>query len=156
MVSVLLGIDLGERRIGVATADTRNGAVLPLRTLARGSVLQDAAAIARLCAERGAEAVIVGLPLHMDGTESEQSRRTRAWVEAVAPLLEQPLTFRDERRSSELAEMRMGRLPRGRSGGPPSPQLRRAWRARIDREAAAGILQRELDARATHAVETGA
>lgn len=153
---MLLGIDLGDRRIGVASADTSSGAVLPRRTLRRGSVSQDAAAIARLCDECGADAVIVGLPLHMDGTESEQSGRTRAWAEAVAAQLDRPLTFRDERRSSELAEMRMGRLPRGRSGGPPSPQLRRAWRARIDREAAADILQRELDARATMSVEAGA
>jgi putative Holliday junction resolvase len=147
-VSVLLGIDLGDRRIGVACADTTSGAVLPLLTLRRGTPLQDAEALQRLCAERGADAVVVGLPLHLDGSESEQSRLTREWAAAVGPRLTVPLSFRDERLSSETAERHVGQPRRGRSGGAPSPAARRAWRARIDREAAAAILQRELDARA--------
>ena len=144
---MLLGIDLGERRIGVAAGDTASGAVLPLLTLRRGTLPTDAAALDRLCQEHGADAVVVGLPLHLDGTESEQSQRTRAWAAAVGQRLTVPLTLRDERLSSQSAESRMGRPPRGRSGGPPSASARRAWRARIDREAAAAILQRELDAR---------
>jgi putative Holliday junction resolvase len=154
-VSVLLGIDLGERRIGIACGDTTSGGVLPLLTLRRSTPRQDAAAISRLCAERRVEAVVVGLPLHLDGTESEQSRRTREWVAAVHPALTVPLTFRDERLTSQWAEDRMGRPPRGRSGGPPSPAARRAWRARVDREAAAGIVQGELDARAAAGTEAG-
>ena len=146
-MTVLLGIDLGDRRIGVATADTATGAVRPLLTLRRSTPEQDAAAIGRICRERRAEAVIVGLPLHQAGQESEQTRRTRAWVEAVAPALGLPVTLRDERLTSQQAEIRMGLAPRGRSGGAPSSRARDAWRARIDREAAADILQRELDAR---------
>ena len=144
---MLLGIDLGDRRIGVAVADSTSGSVTPLLTLRRSQPAHDAEALARICAERHAEAVVVGLPLHLDGSESEQSRRTRAWVEAVAPSIGLPFTFCDERLSSHAAEARMGRAPRGRSGGAPSAAARRAWRARIDREAAAAILQRELDAR---------
>jgi putative Holliday junction resolvase len=152
-VSVLLGIDLGERRIGIACGDTTSGGVLPLLTLRRSTPRQDAAAISRLCAERRVDAVVVGLPLHLDGSESEQSRRTREWVTALHPYLSVPLSLRDERLTSLSAEERMGRPPRGRSGGPPSSAARRAWRARVDREAAAGILQGELDARASHATE---
>jgi RNase H-fold protein (predicted Holliday junction resolvase) len=55
--------------------------------------------------------------------------------------------MRDERLSSFVAEQRLGRMSRGRSGGPPSRTQRNAHRARIDREAAAVILQDELDAR---------
>jgi RNase H-fold protein (predicted Holliday junction resolvase) len=55
--------------------------------------------------------------------------------------------MRDERLSSFEAERRLGRMPRGRSGGPPSRTQRNAFRARIDREAASVILQDELDAR---------
>jgi putative Holliday junction resolvase len=146
-VSVLLGIDLGERRIGIASGDTASGVVLPLLTLRRGTPQQDAAALGRLCAERQAVAVVVGLPLHLDGSESEQSRRTREWVAALDPLMTVPLSFRDERLTSQSAETRLGHPPRGRSGGPPSSPARRAWRARIDREAAALIVQGELDAR---------
>lgn len=154
-MSVLLGIDLGERRIGIACGDTTSGGVLPLLTLRRSTPRQDAAAISRLCAERRVEAVVVGLPLHLDGTESEQSRRTREWVAAVHPRLTVPLTFRDERLTSQSAQDRMGRPPRGRSGGPPSPAARRAWRARVDREAAASIVQGELDARTAAGTEAG-
>jgi len=148
-VSVLLGIDLGDRRIGVATGDTTNGAVKPLLTLRRGTPTQDAEAIARICRERRADALIVGLPLHMDGSESDQSERTRAWVAAIDGILQTPISFRDERLTSQSAEARMGRAPRGRSGGAPSAAARNAWRARIDREAAAAILQAEIDARDT-------
>jgi len=147
-VTVLLGIDLGDRRIGVASGDTITGAVKPLLTLRRSTPAHDAEAIGRICVERRADAIVVGLPLHMDGSESEQSKRTRVWVDAVAPGLGLPLTFRDERLSSQSAETRMGRPPRGRSGGPPSTSARNAWRARIDREAAAAIVQGEIDARA--------
>jgi len=148
-VTVLLGIDLGDRRVGIASGDTGTGSVKPLLTLRRGTAAQDAAAIGRICSERHVDSVVVGLPLHMDGRESEQSRRTRAWVEALAATLNVPVVLRDERLTSESAEARMGRAPRGRAGGPPSAAARKAWRARIDREAAAAIVQSELDARAT-------
>jgi putative Holliday junction resolvase len=147
-VTVLLGIDLGDRRIGVASGDTTSGSVKALLTLRRGTPEEDAAAITRICRERRAEALVVGLPLHADGRESEQALRTRAWVEAVAPIISLPMGLRDERRTSHAAEARLGRAPRGSAGGPPSGRARNARRARIDREAAAEIVQRELDARA--------
>lgn len=153
-VSVLLGIDLGDRRIGVARGDSATGGVTPLLTLRRGTPLQDAAAIARICEEQDVEALVVGLPLHLDGSEGEQALRTRRWVAAVHPLLRVPMTFRDERLTSHAAETRLGRAPRGRAGGPPSSTARRTRRARIDREAAAFIVQAELDARAAGVLET--
>ena len=60
-----------------------------------------------------------------------------------------PVALRDERLTSHLAETRLGPMKRGRSGGPPSKTQRDAYRARVDREAAAIILQDELDARAS-------
>jgi len=149
-VTVLLGIDLGERRIGVAIGDTATGAVRPLLTLRRGTPAQDARAIGRICAEQRSEAVVVGLPLNLDGSDSEQTARTRAWAAQLEPGLGLPIVLRDERLTSADAETRMGRPPRGRAGGPPSARARDTWRARIDREAAAAILQRELDARAAN------
>lgn len=150
-MSVVLGIDLGDRRIGIAAGDTESGAVTPLLTLRRGTPAQDALAIGRVAAERRAQELVVGLPLHLDGTESEQARRTRAWVAEVDTMLDVPIHWRDERLTSQAAEVRLGRPPRGPSGGAPSPQARRARRARIDREAAADIVQRELDARSSEA-----
>jgi putative Holliday junction resolvase len=148
-VSVVLGIDLGDRRIGIAAGDTESGAVTPLLTLRRSTPAQDALAIGRVVAERRAQELVVGLPLHLDGTESEQSRRTRAWVAEVDTLLGVPIHWQDERFTSQAAESRLGRPPRGRSGGAPSARARRDRRARVDREAAADIVQRELDARSS-------
>ncbi len=152
-MSRILGIDLGARRIGVAVADA-DGAAVPLATLRRArDVAADAAAISRLAAEHGATEIVVGLPLEASGSDGPQARVTRAWVEAVTPLVRLPVMFRDERLSSHLAETRLGPMKRGRSGGPPSATQRDEHRARVDREAAAIILQDELDARARSAGE---
>jgi putative Holliday junction resolvase len=143
----VVGIDLGERRIGVALGDLETRTTSPFATLSRSkSAEEDAAVLSRLAAEQGAEAFVVGLPLNMDGTEGPQATRTRAWAEAVAAASGLPLSYRDERLTSERAERRIGTAGRGRSGGPPSAAQRDAHRARIDREAAALILQDDLDA----------
>ncbi len=148
-MSRLLGIDLGERRIGIAVADP-DGSALPLVTLRRArTALADAEALGRLLEEQAATELIVGLPLEADGHEGPQVAITRAWVAEIAPLLGgAAITFRDERLSSHVAEARVGPMKRGRSGGPPSATQRAEHRARVDREAAAVILQDELDARA--------
>jgi RNase H-fold protein (predicted Holliday junction resolvase) len=82
----------------------------------------------------------------MDGSEGPQATLTREWAVAVAAATGLTLSFRDERLTSERAERRIGGAPRGKSGGPPSPAQREAYRARVDREAAALILQDDLDA----------
>jgi putative Holliday junction resolvase len=147
-VNRIIGVDLGEKRIGIAIADLDGGAT-PLTTLRRGRTAEaDAAALLRIAAEQGATEVVVGLPLEATGTEGPQSAVTRAWVEAVSGLVGLPFSWRDERLSSHLAEQRLGPMKRGRSGGAPSKTQRDAYRARVDREAATIILQDELDARA--------
>lgn len=143
----LLGVDLGSRRIGVALADTRTGSVRALVTLRRQDADHEGAVLGRLVAEHGVTELIVGLPLHMSGDEGGQAAETKHWAEAMAARLGLPLSLRDERLSSVAAEERMPRLRRGTSGAPPGTRRRDAHRARIDREAAAGILQAELDAR---------
>jgi putative Holliday junction resolvase len=148
-VTRVLGIDLGERRIGIAVGDEAARVAMPLVTLKRATdAATDAAAVRRVAAEQGAEEIVVGLPLHAAGDEGTQAEITRAWVADVAPLIGLPLTLRDERLTSHLAEQRLGPMKRGRSGGPPTRSQRDAYRARVDREAAAIILQDELDARA--------
>jgi putative Holliday junction resolvase len=142
----LLGIDLGEKRIGVALGDPRSGRVTPLATLRRRSLERDAATIGRICAEQGVSAIVVGLPLLMDGSEGPQARLTRDWASGLEAIIGLPLRLRDERLTSEGALARMGRPPRGRAGGPPSSASRRDWHARVDREAAAAIVQAEMDA----------
>jgi len=149
-VTRLLGVDLGERRIGLAVADRDGGRAMPLTTLTRKPTPHaDADALAQIVASERVDELVVGLPLHAGGDEGSQAAATRAWVELVTPHLGLPVTFRDERLTSHLAEQRVGPMKRGRSGGPPTRAQRDAYRARIDREAAAIILQDELDARAT-------
>ena len=144
----LLGIDLGERRIGLAVADDDGSAARPHATLRRGRDLDaDAAALAAVIATLAIDALVVGLPLEASGDEGAMASQARAWGEAIRERLDLPVSFRDERLSSHLAEARLGPMKRGRSGGPPSKTQRDAHRARVYREAAAIILQDELDTR---------
>lgn len=145
-----LGIDLGERRIGIALAEDGALSARPLITLRRGRTLDaDLAALRLLIDTHDITALVIGLPLEAAGQEGTQAALTRAWVQAVAGSLERDVTiaFRDERLSSHVAEQRLGPMRRGRSGGPPTKHQRDTYRARVDREAAAIILQDALDAR---------
>jgi putative Holliday junction resolvase len=146
-LSVLLAVDVGARRIGVAIGDERTGVALPLSTFPRGTTSHDATRLATLAREHGATELVVGLPLNADGSEGPQALDTRAWAESVCAELDLEIAWRDERFTSMDAEARLGGMRRGRSGGPPSRDARRAYRARVDRQAAALILQAELDAR---------
>lgn len=149
-MSASLGIDLGERRIGIALAEDGALSARPLTTLRRGRTLgADLEALRLLIDTHHVTELVVGLPLEAAGQEGTQAAITRAWVAAVAESLDRPVTiaFRDERLSSHLAEQRLGPMRRGRSGGPPTKHQRDTYRARVDREAATIILQDALDAR---------
>lgn len=146
----LLGIDLGERRIGLAIAERDGLSARPLATVNRARSLapaDDASALARVVAEQGIGELVVGLPLEASGGHGRMAEAAQTWARAVAERLGLPVTLRDERLSSHLAEERLGSMPRGRSGGAPSKTQRDRYRERVDREAAAIILQDELDAR---------
>jgi putative holliday junction resolvase len=149
-MSRILGIDLGDRRIGLAVAELDGLSARPLATTNRAASKapqDDAATLARFVAEQGIAELVVGLPLEASGAHGAMAEAAVAWALAVAELLGLPVTMRDERLSSHLAESRLGPMPRGRSGGPPSRTQRDRYREKVDREAAAIILQDELDAR---------
>jgi putative Holliday junction resolvase len=160
----ILGLDVGERRIGVALAEDDGHGTRPLVTLRRArTTAEDATELAALIGRHRATEIVVGLPLEASGSEGTQAALTRSWVEAVAAeLIAREVsidwTWQDERLTSHLAEGRLGPMRRGRSGGPPSKTQRDAYRARVDREAAAIILEDALTARrlADHSMETGA
>ena len=150
----VVGIDLGDRRIGVALGDLDTRTAMPYTTIGRGKhVADDVAVLVRLATEQGAGAMVVGLPLDSDGSEGPQAIKTREWAEAVSAASGLPLRFRDERLTSVRAEQRIGSAGRGKSGGPPSHAQREAYRARVDREAAALILQDDLDDTAWESAE---
>ncbi|HEV8696897.1 MAG TPA: Holliday junction resolvase RuvX [Candidatus Limnocylindrales bacterium] len=149
-MTAILGVDLGERRIGIAIADAPGAGARPLSTIRRGrEIASDVSALRALIDANGVGALVVGLPIDAAGHEGEQAARTRAWVDAVQAGLgdDVVIALQDERLTSHVAETRIGPMPRGRSGGPPSRQQRDAYRARVDREAAAIILQDFLDSR---------
>jgi putative Holliday junction resolvase len=147
----LLGVDVGNRRIGVAVADPASGAVRALTTINRSDAVADATTLRRLATEQSATELIVGLPLRADGSEGEQAQLTREWSAGIEPLLGLPISWRDERHTSQNAEARLGRVRRSHTGAAPTTRSLRAYRARVDREAAAAILQAELDARQAEA-----
>jgi putative Holliday junction resolvase len=150
-VTRALGLDLGERRIGVAIVDGPGAGARPLVTLRRGRAIDaDVAALRALVEAHAIEELVVGLPIDTAGHEGAQAASTREWVEDIRTRMGEDvtITLRDERLSSHVAERRLGPMKRGRSGGPPSRQQRDEYRARVDREAAAVILQDELDHRA--------
>ena len=149
-MSATLGIDLGERRIGIAIAEDPEARALALTTIRRGrDVPTDVRALRALIEASDVERLVIGLPIDAAGHEGPQAERTREWAHGVRAALRDAVAIelQDERLTSHVAESRLGPMPRGRSGGPPTRQQRETYRARIDREAAAIILQDFLDSR---------
>jgi putative Holliday junction resolvase len=134
-----LGLDVGERRVGIAISDPTGTVVRPLQTLIRGSREEDFAAIAALVAEHQVELVVVGQPLSLDGTEGPQARRIARYAQLLADQLTVPIVFYDERYTTAVAEEIMLQ----------SRSKRRRRQARseggLDAIAAAVILQSYLD-----------
>ena len=144
----LLGLDVGDRRIGMAIGDDALGSVQSLAILRRRTPPEDAERLARIATEQRVDELVVGLPLDMDGGEGEQARLTRAWASEMATRTGLPVTWRDERLTTETAESAQPRLRRDRATGRPTRASILARRGRVDREAAVLILRSELDRRA--------
>lgn len=114
----LIAFDVGLARVGVATCDPLGIAVRPLAVIQRRSRQEDFDRLVAIVAEEEAEAVICGLPLSMDGSESRQTKMTRTWALRLARALRTarkqplPIIFWDERLSSFAAqEMMAEQLP---------------------------------------------
>jgi len=100
-----LGIDLGSKRIGVATSDRSGTIATPLTVLQRtGSREADYRAIANLVTEYEIECVVVGLPLHMNGTLGYAAKSAIAEVEQLTSVLSVPVLTCDERRTTVTAD----------------------------------------------------
>ena len=145
-----LGLDVGERRIGVAAADSEMRVALPVGVVERSEPAADAAAIARLMEEQKAEALVLGLPISLNGSLGPQAQVVRAFGDQLAARLGLPVEYWDERLSTVEAQRRLappaGRGRQNKRGH--STKGRRAPRGRLDAVAAAIILQSYLDRRA--------
>ena len=134
----VLGLDLGSKRIGVAVSDRSGTIAGPLTVLARsGDVTRDHAAVRRLVEEEEAEAVVVGLPIALDGSIGIAARAALAETEALASVVGVPVATHDERFTTVSAERPM------RAAGMKAPARRKV----VDMVAAAVMLQAWLDAR---------
>lgn len=100
----ILGLDYGEKRIGVALSDPDHKIASPLEGYTRGSASADADHFAQLVAEHDVERIVVGLPLYPSGDESPKSREARRFGRQLAERLRLPVDFYDERYTSAEAE----------------------------------------------------
>jgi putative Holliday junction resolvase len=101
------GLDLGTKTIGVAVSDTLRGVATPLITLKKTKFTQDAAALARIVADRALCGIVIGLPRNMDGTEGPRAQSARAFARNLSalPAFEGlVIGFWDERLSTVAAE----------------------------------------------------
>ncbi|MEZ5921594.1 MAG: Holliday junction resolvase RuvX [Parvularculaceae bacterium] len=131
----LLGLDLGEKTIGVASCDPERRVATPVETIRRTKFTADAARLSEIAVARGVVGLVLGLPRNMDGSEGPRAQSTRAFARNLARALPLPLAFWDERLST--AAMDRSLIEIGAS---------RAKRAqKIDESAAAFILQGAID-----------
>ena len=107
-----LAIDLGDRRTGLAAGDDVVRLVQPVEVLQvpRGPALLDA--LARAVDRHGPDALVVGLPLNMDGTEGGSARSVREFGTLIAERTRLPVHYQDERLTSFEADERMARSGR--------------------------------------------
>lgn len=136
----ILGIDWGEKRVGVAVADTAAPLAVPRATLKQNRRL--ISAIKALAKEERAEQIVIGLPLTMEGKESDMAKRVRTFGVKLEQITELPVHFVDER----LTSKQVRRDPSDRGDSRPS-RGRAAGAKDIDAAAAAAVLQSWLDQR---------
>ena len=122
----VLAIDHGDARVGTAVSDPSGTIVRPL-----GVVGPDPAEVARVADEQGAELIVVGLPVSLDGAEGAQAKRARTFAQAIAERVEVAVETYDERLTTRMA----------------SASAREGASAPADALAAAHLLESYLDAR---------
>ena len=131
----VLGLDLGDARIGVAISDDRRRIAVPLGTLRTGAP-GDVKAIADLVHGHDVTLVVIGHPLHLSGEAGERAHHAERFADALDAFLDVPVLLQDERLSSVEADRAL------REAGASGRERRRT----VDRSAATVILQAWLDA----------
>lgn len=131
----LMGLDLGEKTIGLALSDISHTIASPLETIRRTKFGKDLEALRALAVKHGVGGLVLGMPLNMDGSSGPRVQATRAFAANVEKLWAVPLAVWDERLSTAAVTRMM-----------IEGDLSRARRAElVDKLAAAYILQGALD-----------
>jgi putative holliday junction resolvase len=133
----VLGLDLGDARIGVAISDPDRRMALPFGTIHVGQPPGELRAIAAIVREQAISAVVLGLPLSLSGAAGPAARHAQGFAQTLEALLDVPVHLQDERLSTAEAERQLS------ASGLRGKDRRRV----VDRTAAAVILQAWLDAR---------
>ncbi|MTJ05671.1 MAG: Holliday junction resolvase RuvX [Sediminimonas qiaohouensis] len=100
----LMGLDLGDKTIGLAVTDLGRSVASPLETIRRRKFGLDAARLLELAQARGIAGLVLGLPRNMDGSEGPRCQSTRAFARNLSRLTDLPIGFWDERLSTVAAE----------------------------------------------------
>ena len=135
-IGPVLGIDLGDARIGVAISDESRRLAVPVGTIHVGQPPGELIAIAEIVRERGVTAIVVGIPLSLRGERGTRAGHAESFTEALAGAVDVPIELQDERLSTVEAERALG------AAGTRGRERRRV----VDASAAAVILQAWLDA----------
>jgi putative Holliday junction resolvase len=130
-----LGVDCGSRRTGVAISDPDGRIATPHSVVEHASWREQVEGIARIARAEGAQAIVVGWPVHMDGSAGESARRARRLAGRLSACVSLSVVLWDERLTTRQADSAL------RAAGLDG----RARRARVDKVAAALILQSYLD-----------
>jgi putative holliday junction resolvase len=133
-----LGLDVGDRRIGIAFGDSELRMTTPVDVIIRATLERDVQAIAEFAKRYDVEHIVVGLPRNMDGTEGAQAESVIAFAKKIAQMISVPQIFWDERLSTVEATQR------SHATGAHGKKARR----NLDAIAAAVILQDFLDSQA--------
>ena len=103
-VKAVVGLDLGEKTIGVAVSDTLLSVASPLETIRRTKFKNDATQLIKIIEIRDIEGIVLGLPINMDGSEGPRCQSTRAFARNLNSLIKISISFWDERLSTVAAE----------------------------------------------------
>jgi putative Holliday junction resolvase len=133
----ILGLDLGTKTIGLALSDTTYIIASPLVTIARRKFSQDAAELEAIMDKYKVGALVLGLPVEMDGNEGPRAQSTRSFATEILKRRDIPIVFWDERLSTAAVQRMLT----------DEADLSRKRRAEVvDKTAAAYILQGALEA----------
>jgi putative Holliday junction resolvase len=133
----LLGLDVGEKTIGLALSDAGHMVASSLETVRRGKFSRDAERLAAICTEHGVAALVIGLPVNMDGSEGPRAQSVRQFARNLDAKLGLAYAFWDERLSTAAVERMLVE---------EADMTRKRRGEVVDKLAAAYILQGMLDA----------
>lgn len=98
-----VAFDIGDKRIGVAISDPFNTYALPSETYFRKGFKEDISALVKIAEQKGATAIVCGLPVNFDGSEALQTGKTQKFIEALKEAVSIPIILEDERFTTKMA-----------------------------------------------------